>query len=90
MGDINPSWGRRAHSVAAMRDLARRALPRAVFDFADGGAEDEVTLRRNERAFADWALLPRPLEGAAARDLSLELFGSRLSMPLLIGPTGLS
>ena len=73
-----------------MRELARRALPRAVFDFADGGAEDEATLRRNERAFADWALLPRPLEGAATRDLSVELFGRRLSMPLLIGPTGLS
>src|SRR5271154_653502 len=74
----------------AMRELARRALPRAVFDFADGGAEDETTLRRNEHAFADLALVPRPLNGAAERDLSVELFGRRLSMPLLIGPTGLS
>jgi isopentenyl diphosphate isomerase/L-lactate dehydrogenase-like FMN-dependent dehydrogenase len=84
------AWRRKAYNVAAMREQARRALPRAVFDFADGGAEDETTLRRNERAFADWALVPRPLNGAAERDLSVELFGRRLSMPLLIGPTGLS
>ena len=42
-----------------------RALPRPVFDFADGGAEDERTLRRNEAAFDDIELLPRPLTGAA-------------------------
>ncbi|WP_108658687.1 alpha-hydroxy acid oxidase [Acuticoccus kandeliae] len=81
---------RRAYSVDAMRLLARGALPRAVFDFADGGAESEATLRRNEAAFGALTLLPRPLRGAAERDLSVTLFGHRLSMPLLIGPTGLS
>ena len=85
-----PDWHRRAYSLAAMRELARQALPRAVFDFADGGAEDETTLRRNESAFADIDLLPRPLNGAASRDLSIELFGQRLSLPVLIGPTGLA
>lgn len=80
----------RAYKVAEMRRLARRALPRPVFDFADGGAEDERTLGRNETAFEDVALLPRPLEGAPERDLSIELFGRRLSMPLMIGPTGLA
>jgi isopentenyl diphosphate isomerase/L-lactate dehydrogenase-like FMN-dependent dehydrogenase len=84
-----PHWRRRAHSVAAMRDLARRKLPRPIFDFADGGAEDERTLRRNETAFDDIHLLPRPLSGAAIRDLSVELFGRRLSLPVIIGPTGL-
>ena len=59
------------YSVAAVRDAARRVLPRPVFDFADGGAEDERTLRRNEQAFNDVALLPRPLNGAAVRDLSV-------------------
>ncbi len=85
-----PAWHRRAYSLAAMRELARQALPRAVFDFADGGAEDETTLRRNEAAFADIDFLPRPLNGAASRDLSVEVFGQRLSMPVLIGPTGLA
>ena len=80
----------RAYAVADLRRLALRALPRPVFDFADGGAEDERTLRRNEAAFADWDLLPRPLDGAASRDQSVELFGRRLETPVIIGPTGLS
>ncbi len=70
--------------------MARAALPRMVFDFADGGAEDERTLMRNEAAFANIALLPRPLNGAPARDLSVELFGRRLALPVIVGPTGLS
>ena len=61
-----------------------------MFDFADGGAEDEVTLRANEEAFARWQLLPQPLCGAARRDLSVELFGQQLALPILIGPTGLA
>jgi isopentenyl diphosphate isomerase/L-lactate dehydrogenase-like FMN-dependent dehydrogenase len=73
-----------------MRVLARAALPQPVFDFADGGAEDEHTLRRNEAAFGEIALLPRPLSGAAERDLSIEIFGRRLNMPVIIGPTGLA
>jgi L-lactate dehydrogenase (cytochrome)/(S)-mandelate dehydrogenase len=87
---MRESWRRDAYSVAALRAIARRVLPRPVFDFADGGAEDERTLRRNEEAFAEIAFLPRPLNGAAERDLSIELFGRRLSMPVLIGPTGLA
>jgi isopentenyl diphosphate isomerase/L-lactate dehydrogenase-like FMN-dependent dehydrogenase len=70
--------------------MAQRALPRPVFDFADGGAENEYTLRRNEAAFAQVELLPQPLNGAAERDLSAELFGRRLALPVMIGPTGLS
>ena len=70
--------------------MAGRRLPRMVFDFCDGGAEDEVTLRRNEAAFDDWACLPRPLNGAGAPDQAVELFGQRLSLPVIIGPTGLS
>jgi len=85
-----PAWQRRAISVDAMRTLARRVLPRPVFDFADGGADDERTLRRNETAFGECALLPRPLAGPAHRDLSLTLFGQALSMPVILGPTGLA
>ncbi len=81
---------KRAINIADMRRLARRALPRPVFDFTDGGAEDEWTLRRNESAFDDIQLLPQPLRGSATRDLSVELFGRTLSMPVMIGPTGLA
>ena len=85
-----PGWQRKGYSVAALRELARRRLPRPVFDFGDGAAENEQTLRRNEAAFAELSLLPRPLNGAAERDLSLELFGQRLALPVIVGPTGLS
>ena len=84
------SWRQRAYSVDALRGLARSTLPGPVFDFADGGAEDEYTLRRNEAAFDAIEILPRPLTGTAERDLSITLFGKRMSMPLMIGPTGLA
>jgi isopentenyl diphosphate isomerase/L-lactate dehydrogenase-like FMN-dependent dehydrogenase len=81
---------RQGYSIAALRRLARRRLPGMVFDFCDGGAEDEITRARNEAAFADWEFLPTPLAGTAARDQSVELFGERLALPVVIGPTGLS
>lgn len=90
MSNIEPAWKRRAYSVSALRGMARKALPRPVFDFADGGAEDERTLKRNETAFDRYDLLPRPLNGAAERDLSVTLFGRSMSMPVIIGPTGLA
>jgi len=76
-------------NIAEMRQQARRTVPRPVFDFADGAAEDETTLRRNELAFGAWQFRPCPLNGAAERDLSIELFGHRLALPLVVGPTGL-
>jgi L-lactate dehydrogenase (cytochrome)/(S)-mandelate dehydrogenase len=81
---------RQGYSIAALRGIARRRLPRMVFDFCDGGAEDEITRERNETAFADWEFLPTPLNGTATRDQSVELFGERLALPVIIGPTGLS
>jgi isopentenyl diphosphate isomerase/L-lactate dehydrogenase-like FMN-dependent dehydrogenase len=83
-------WKAAAYSVDSLRMLARARLPRAIFDFADGGAEKEWTLRRNEAAFDDVALLPRPLSGAPERDQSVMLLGTRLSLPLIVGPTGLA
>lgn len=84
------SWQRRGHNIAGMRMLARGTLPKPVFDFADGAAEDERSLRRNESGFADIQFLPRTLNGAATRDQSIELFGRKLALPVMIGPTGLS
>ena len=81
---------RRIRSVGEARRLAARRLPRSLFDFVDGGAEDEVTLRRNEAAFAAIELLPRPLAGSTARDQRLRLFGQEIAMPLVVGPTGLA
>ena len=85
-----PRWKRRAYNIAALRAQARRVLPRPVFDFVDGGAGDEHTLRRNVSAFDSVSLLPRPIGGTDTRDLSTTLFGRRLSLPLLVAPTGLA
>ena len=78
------------HSVRALREQARATLPKAIFEYADGGAEKEWTLRRNEAAFEDVAFLPRPLRGAPERNQSVTLLGARLTTPVILGPTGLS
>jgi isopentenyl diphosphate isomerase/L-lactate dehydrogenase-like FMN-dependent dehydrogenase len=87
---MNQELKRGGYSVAALRRMAQKRLPRPIFDFIDGGAEDENTLRQNESAFQRWDLLPQPLNGAAERDISASLFGNTLRSPLLLGPTGLS
>ena len=63
-------------------------MPRAIFDFFDGGAEDEVTLRENRAAFERVRLLPRVLVDVSKVDTALELFGKRAALPLAIAPTG--
>src|ERR1044072_4285315 len=75
-------------SIADLRTLARRRLPRAIFDFFDGGAEDEGTLRENRAAFERVPLLPKVLVNVAKVDLSTEIFGQRSTLPLAIAPTG--
>src|SRR6185369_7611650 len=77
-----------AYSIEDLRRIAKRRLPRAVFDFFDGGAEDEVTLRDNRAAFERVRLLPRVLVNVAQVDTGATLFGERLALPLAIGPTG--
>ncbi len=77
------------HSVADLRLRARARLPRVVFDFIDGGAGDESTLRRNEGAFQDLRLVPRVFVPCRSRDLSTELLGQRYAMPYGVTPMGL-
>jgi len=71
-----------------LRELARRRPPRVAFDFVDGGADDEVTLKRNRTGFDDVALIPRVLRGFGDVSTEIELFGQRLRMPLLLAPAG--
>src|SRR5215218_2712276 len=77
-----------AVSIEDLRRLAKRRLPRAIFDFFDGGAEDEVTLRENRAAFERVRLLPKVLVNVADVDTSVEIFGKKSSLPLAIAPTG--
>ena len=87
---MNHDLKRDGYSVAALRRMAQKRLPRPIFDYIDGGAEGEDTLRQNESAFQAWDVLPQPLNGAAERDISASLFGRALRSPLLLGPTGLA
>jgi len=67
--------------------MARAKVPRATFDYIAGGAEDEVTLRRNREAFGRWALRPRVLTDVSKRDTKTVLLGERVSMPVCVAPT---
>ncbi len=78
----------KAYSINDLRLSAKRRLPRAVFDFFDGGAEDEITLRDNEAAFQRLRLLPKVLSNVSKIDTSTLILGARASLPLAIAPTG--
>jgi len=76
-------------NIEDLRRLARRRLPRALFDFVDGGAQDEVTLRANQSDFQKLALLPRVLTDVSRRDQSVTVLGQTLQQPLILAPTGM-
>lgn len=78
----------RVHSIEDLRERARRRLPRAVFDFYDGGAEDEQTLRRNQQALDDIQLVPRMLRDVSRISTDIDLLGKHCALPMVIGPTG--
>lgn len=77
-----------AITVEDLRKVARRRLPRGVFDYIDGGAEDERTLGRNVASFARIEFRPNVLRDVSQIDLSTSLFGSKIAMPLILAPTG--
>ncbi len=79
---------RGAASVADLRRLARRRLPRGVFDYIDGGAEDELSMGRNVEAFRRVEFCPRVLNDVGVVDTSTTLLGRPLPLPLVLGPTG--
>jgi L-lactate dehydrogenase (cytochrome)/(S)-mandelate dehydrogenase len=78
----------RAINIADLKELARRRLPRILFDWVEGGAEDEHGLSRNEAQFARYRLLPRYLENVERIDLATTLLGRRFDAPFGIAPTG--
>lgn len=72
------------------REAARRRLPRFLFDYIDGGAYAEYTLKRNVADLSEVALRQRVLKDMSSLDLSTEIFGEKLSMPLALSPVGLT
>jgi len=80
----------RVVNVGDLRRLAKRRLPRVVFDYIDGGAEDERTLRANCRAFEEVTFRPRCAVATPMCDLRVSVLGQSLSMPLILAPVGSS
>ena len=78
----------RFYSIADLRSHAKKRLPKAVFDFFDGGAEDELTLQRNVKAFQEKRLIPKVLNDVSHIDYSALMLGGASGMPCAIAPTG--
>ncbi|MFC0204972.1 alpha-hydroxy acid oxidase [Novosphingobium soli] len=86
MGDIR----NKAYNIAQVRALARRRLPRAIWEFIERGTEDDLLVERNVAALQAVQLLPRTLRDVSQRSAEIELFGRRQPLPLVIAPTGVS
>jgi isopentenyl diphosphate isomerase/L-lactate dehydrogenase-like FMN-dependent dehydrogenase len=77
-----------ALDIEDLRQMARRRLPKSLFDFIDRGSEDEVALRHNRAAIERIKLRGRVLNDVSRRDPAITLLGAPQKLPLLIGPTG--
>tara|TARA_B100001093_G_C26817005_1_gene1010200 strand:+ start:844 stop:2004 length:1161 start_codon:yes stop_codon:yes gene_type:complete len=77
------------YNFSELRKLAKRRLPSPIFHYIDGAAEDEITYKRNTSCFDDCDLVPNVLSGVAEVDMSVEVLGCRLEMPIFCSPTAL-
>jgi L-lactate dehydrogenase (cytochrome) len=76
------------HDIADLRATGRRRTPRPVFDYVDGGADEELSVRANTRAFRRWRFQPRTLVNVSQADTSAAFLGSVAPIPLALAPTG--
>lgn len=83
-------YAAKAHNIPQLRELAKRRLPRAIFEFIERGTEDDLLINRNVAALREINLVPRALRNVAERDSSVELFGRKQPLPIVIAPTGVS
>jgi L-lactate dehydrogenase (cytochrome) len=87
---MSPADPRRAVNIADLRHAAKARLPRVVFDYIDGGADAESTLRENTRAFEDVTFRPRSAVATPRCDLATTVLGTPLSLPVILAPVGSS
>lgn len=80
----------RAQSIEELRAIARKRVPNFCFEYVEGGAEEEISLRHNREVFSRIAFLPRTLVDVSVRNQQRRLFGKDFASPFLIGPTGFS
>ncbi|HEY7275976.1 MAG TPA: alpha-hydroxy acid oxidase [Trebonia sp.] len=76
------------YDVSDLRRAAKRRIPRPVFDYVDGAADEEIASAANTAAFRSWRFLPRVLAGVASAETAAPVFGSTLPVPMLLGPAG--
>src|SRR5262245_14304006 len=76
----------RVLNIADLRRLATRRLPRVVFDYIDGGADAEVTLRENSRAYDDVLFRPRCAVANREIDLGVTVLGTKFALPFILAP----
>ena len=74
----------RIHNVEDYRGLAHKRLPRAVIDFIEGGAEDEITISRNRAGFENIHIIPRILTDVSVRNISTTILGTPVSSPIVL------
>src|SRR5260370_12195964 len=77
-------------NVEDYRILAQRRLPKILFDYLEGGADDEIGMKHNREVFERYRLMPRRLVDVSKRDTGIELFGRHQAAPFMIGPIGLN
>ena len=75
------------HNINSFRQLAKQKLPSPIFNYIDGAADDEVTYSRNTKSFEDTDLVPNVLRGVEDVDLTTNVFGKNISMPIYCAPT---
>jgi L-lactate dehydrogenase (cytochrome) len=76
------------YDISDLRRAARRRIPRPVFDYVDGAADEEIAVAANVAAFRSWRFLPRVLAGVESADTSAPVLGSTLPVPMVLAPTG--
>ena len=77
------------HNFMDFRKLAKKRLPSPIFNYIDGAADDEKTYRRNTQSFDDCDLIPNILQGTDEIDMSVEVLGQKLQLPIYCSPTAL-
>jgi (S)-mandelate dehydrogenase len=80
----------RALNIGHLREIASRSVPHFVFEYVEGGSEDEASLRFNRTAFESYRFVPSTLVDTTARHHRTQLFGSQINAPLIVAPTGMN
>ena len=80
----------KCHDIGDLRSAAKRRLPKSIFDFLDGGADDEISMQTNRSSFGQYHLIPDVLTDVSNIDMSTTVMGQDVSLPFILSPTGMS